>query len=158
MWYHISRAKWDKDFIDDLRAPAEDRSLGESRDPRLSVAPTVCQALLGVPEYHGELPVLHIYAVAVDAPEAATVGDTSITGEHCITQQVMDRHNGKIPVTYEGYTIWSPEMRVCINHAIHTSVMTDDATLEKAKLWDVVEENWIPKFKEPGDIQEKLAE
>ena len=31
MWYHVSREKWDKDYIGDLRAPREEGSQGESR-------------------------------------------------------------------------------------------------------------------------------
>ncbi len=157
MWYHVSRKKWDRDYIDDLRAPAEDRSPGESREPRFSVAPTLCQALLGVPEYQGALPTLNIYTVDVDVPERADVGDATFTGECCITQPILDRYNHHMSVHYHGYTVWTSAMRVCIVHAITTGRMTQAANVERAMLWNIADGVWTAKFNEPGDIEDLLA-
>ena len=61
-FYHVSVKKWKTEFVIKLKPPRKKGSHGEDRTPRLCVAPTVCQCMLGCPSPREEFDY-HIYEV-----------------------------------------------------------------------------------------------
>lgn len=109
-WYHLS---------DNPELPNELTELRESKfiyldvnQPCFSVAPTVSQCIVSVRKDG----IRHIYEVDVKSPLPAVevdsnVRDGELTGEHRITQEVLHREGGAIPLSRLGQLSVDDDMR-----------------------------------------------
>ena len=90
-WYFLSKTR--RNAITWLQVPENDA--GEEAVPRLCLAPTVWKSLLAIGGFEVEY-FIHEIEVANPLPSRFAV-DAVPTGEHVVTQDVLDAAGGSLP-------------------------------------------------------------
>ena len=160
MWYHLSKTKRTQDYIETIPSPGPKRSNDEIRPDASSVAPTVVQCYVAVPEHPDKVDRLYIYELEVDDPLPLTaenrVWDYEITQEHLITWELLRERGGRIAVRYVGYVAFTSERLMLLKNELRDGV-TFTAREENAYLWEVIGEEWTARFDARGEIRTLLG-
>jgi hypothetical protein len=156
MWFHLSKKKWPKNALTELRQTKKGH--GEPKVDRFSIAPTVGRAFLACPHAEEGKP-LHIYRVDVADPERATdTADFETSGEHLVTEAVLVRHKGSIPVTRIGQVLVEAGERVLLMIALRRWKLDMTHEEEQEILWEVEDDVWRFGGLTQEEAREKLAE
>lgn len=152
MWYFLSKGEFGE-TLTEVRSPQ--MAYQESEIPRLCIAPTVSQCILALSALVGRF---NIYTIEVDAPEPAneSVCDRHSTGEHWVTQEVLDRHRGSIPIRKRGEVEIDLEVRTNLKIPILQRMLPEGWENREPTLWDVQEGLWLPKFGSMGEVRDML--
>ena len=148
VWYHLSSNPDLSPAINELRQPVIAHD--ESELPRLCVAPTVCQCLLALSNEGA----FNIYQMELDGLETPdnSVWDAEQTGEKWITQVVLDKHSGSIPLRRVAEIAISKEHLLFLKCAMRSNPKIDWSVVED-RLWNKSEEKWTPTFGTMDDVR-----
>jgi hypothetical protein len=159
MWYHLSRGKWDKDYIDSIPELNPNRSHGEKRPRATSVAPTVCQCYIAAADCGEVVHRFYIYEIAVEEPEPVTedhcVMDYQQTQEHLLTAQVLTKEGPRIQAIYAGYVAFTADLLRLLKSELREGLRFS-AEQEVRSLWKRFGEEWSPNFDGRGEMRKLL--
>lgn len=117
-------------------------SYGESQTPRICVAPTVWQCVLGVPAENSPTMTIYELRPRLHLPAAdATVGDAGDTHEAWITDAFIAAHRTPIPLAAIGRVRITPQTQLALKIA-HKRKLTTASRDECDVLWSVLDAVW----------------
>ena len=142
-WYFLSRTRLEE--IDRLQVPEND--VGEEPIPRLCLAPTVWQSLLAIGGFGVEF-FIHVVEVSNPVPSRFAV-DAAVTGEHVVTQDVLDAAGGSLSVRCIGRVPCNGELMHLLDVHRKAGLLPNNSADEVARVWDIEGELWIYRFPVP---------
>ena len=135
-WYFLSRTRLKE--IDRLRVP--DNDAGEQAVPRLCLAPTVWQSLLAIGGFGIEY---FIHEVEVSSPvPSCFADDAAVTGEHVITQDMLDAAGGSLPTRCIGRVHCNAALMNLLHVHRKAGRFPDNPADEKTTVWDIEGDLW----------------
>jgi len=136
-WYYLSRTRIEA--ITRLQTPEQASDVGEEAVPRLCVAPTVWQALLSIGGFGVDY---YIYQIEVYPVPSRFARDAGVTGEHVVTQEILDRTGGSLPAHYVGRVYCDGQLFNLLNVHRWAGYLTADAAEERVSVWTINGDRW----------------
>ena len=139
-WYFLSRTKLEE--ITRLQVPNND--VGEEELPRLCLAPTVWQSILATGGFGVDY-LIHVVEVANPVSSRFAV-DAAVTGEHVVTQDILDAAGGSLPARCIGRVHCSGELMDVLDVHRKAGRLPTDPANELATVWDIEGDLWTYRF------------
>ena len=136
VWYYLSKTKLKE--ITRLQVP--DNDVGEEEVPRLCLAPTVWQALLAIGGF-GVQYFIHVVEVASPVPSHFAF-DAAVTGEHVVTQDILDAAGGSLPARCIGRVYCDVDLMHKLDVHRRAGVHPSDSADETKTVWDIDGDRW----------------
>jgi hypothetical protein len=139
-WYFLSRTRLNE--ITWLQVPENDA--GEEEVPRLCLAPTVWQSLLAIGGFGVEY-FIHVVDVTNPLPSRFAV-DAVVTGEHVVTQEILDAAGGSLPARCIGRVCCDGVLMNLLDVHRKAGLLPADPADELATVWDIEGDLWTYRF------------
>jgi hypothetical protein len=139
-WYFLSRTKVKE--ITWLQVPENDA--GEGAIPRLCLAPTVWQSLLAIGGFGVEY-FIHVIEVS-DPIRSRLASDAGVTGEHVVTQEILEAAGGSLPARYIGRVHCNGGLMNLLDLHRKEGRLPANPDEELATIWDIEGDLWRYRF------------
>jgi len=135
-WYFLSRTRLNE--ISRLQIP--DNDVGEEAVPRLCLAPTVWQSLLAAGGFGVEY-FIHVVDVA-NPVSSRFAKDAVVTGEHVVTQDILDAAGGSLPARCIGRVHCNGQLMHFLDVHRRAGRLPVDPVVEMATVWHIEGDLW----------------
>ena len=139
-WYYLGKTPLNE--INRLQVPENDA--GEEPVPRLCLAPTVWQSLLAIGGVGVEY-FIHFVEVANPVPSRFAV-DAAVTGEHVVTQDILDAAGGSLPARCIGRVHCNGALMHLLDVHRRAGRLPANPSDEVATVWDIEGDRWKYRF------------